>query len=146
MQADDTMPPNDGTSGGPLGNARWADPEYIAERYAYREGAIWLGRCPHDPARAIGFEDNRHVFLCAETRSGKGRAFLVNNQVLWPGSLIAIDPKGEAVVTAAAPIATGWARRSTSSTPAASTCRRSWTGSARTSIHSPRCARMIPGW
>jgi type IV secretory pathway TraG/TraD family ATPase VirD4 len=102
MQADDTMPPNDGTSGGPLGNARWADPEYIAERYAYREGAIWLGRCPHDPARAIGFEDNRHVFLCAETRSGKGRAFLVNNQVLWPGSLIAIDPKGEAVVTAAA--------------------------------------------
>jgi type IV secretory pathway TraG/TraD family ATPase VirD4 len=102
MHADDTMPPNDGTSGGPLGNARWADPEYIAERYAYREGAIWLGRCPHDPERAIGYEDNRHVFLCAETRSGKGRAFLVNNQVLWPGSLIAIDPKGEAVVTAAA--------------------------------------------
>jgi type IV secretory pathway TraG/TraD family ATPase VirD4 len=102
MHADDTMPPSDGTSGGPLGRARWADPEYIADRYAYREGAIWLGRCPHDPERAIGYEDNRHVFLCAETRSGKGRAFLVNNQVLWPGSLIAIDPKGEAVVTAAA--------------------------------------------
>jgi type IV secretory pathway TraG/TraD family ATPase VirD4 len=96
------MPPNNGNSGGPLGRARWADPEYIAARYAWREGPIWLGRCPHDPERAIGFDDNRHVFLCAETRSGKGRAFLVNNQVLWPGSLIAIDPKGEAVVTAAA--------------------------------------------
>lgn len=102
MSMSDLPPTQDATHGGPLGNARWADPGYIAERYVYREGAIWLGRCPHAPERAIGYENNRHVFLCAETRSGKGRAFLVNNQVLWPGSLIAVDPKGEAAVVAAA--------------------------------------------
>ncbi|WP_156427737.1 type IV secretory system conjugative DNA transfer family protein [Thiohalocapsa sp. ML1] len=146
------MPPNNGNSGGPLGRARWADPEYIAARYAWREGAIWLGRCPHDPERAIGFDDNRHVFLCAETRSGKGRAFLVNNQVLWPGSLIAIDPKSEAVVTAAArrgpgnDFCEGRVRRSTSSIRAASTCRRNWTASAPTSTRWRRCARTTRGW
>ena len=78
-----------------LAHARWADPLYVAEKYAYQDGAIWLGRCPHDPDRAIGYKDDRHVFVCAETRSGKGRAFMVNNQVLWPGSLITVGPKGE---------------------------------------------------
>ena len=37
-----------------LAHARWADPLYVAEKSAYQEGAIWLGRCPHDPDRAIG--------------------------------------------------------------------------------------------
>lgn len=107
MNASDLPIPHDADQGARLAHARWADPAYIADRYSYREGDIWLGRCPHDPNRAIGYRDDRHVFLCAETRSGKGRALLVNNQVLWPGSLIAIDPKGEAATIAAARRGTG---------------------------------------
>ena len=78
-----------------LATARWADPAYIANQYAYKPGAIWLGRNPHNPEQEIGYADDRHVFICAETRSGKGRALLVNNQVLWPGSMITVGPKGE---------------------------------------------------
>jgi len=84
-----------------LATARWADPAYIADKYQYEPGAIWLGRNPHNPDEAIGYKDDRHVFLNAETRGGKGRSILVNNQVLWPGSMIAIGPKGEeATITA----------------------------------------------
>lgn len=84
-----------------LASARWADPAYIASKYQFENGAIWLGRNPHNPDQAIGIKDDRHVFLNAETRTGKGRSFLVNNQVLWPGSLVAIGPKGEeATITA----------------------------------------------
>ncbi len=90
-----------GHRGTTLAHARWADPLYVAEKYRYRQGAIWLGRCPHDPDRAIGYQDDRHVFVCAETRSGKGRAFMVNNQVLWPGSLITVGPEGEEATIAA---------------------------------------------
>ena len=78
-----------------LANAHWADPSYIADKYVYKSGSIWLGRNPHNPDQAIGYKDDRHVFICAETRSGKGRSFMVNNQVLWPGSLITVGPKGE---------------------------------------------------
>jgi type IV secretion system protein VirD4 len=95
------LSPQSSPRGTTLAHARWADPVYVAEKYRYQEGAIWLGRCPHDPNRAIGYQDDRHVFVCAETRSGKGRAFMVNNQVLWPGSLIAIGPKGEEATIAA---------------------------------------------
>ncbi|WP_295384042.1 type IV secretory system conjugative DNA transfer family protein [uncultured Thiodictyon sp.] len=99
MTSDLTNPGN--PRGTTLAHARWTDPLYVAEKYAYQEGAIWLGRCPHDPERAIGYKDDRHVFVCAETRSGKGRAFMVNNQVLWPGSLITVGPKGEEATIAA---------------------------------------------
>ena len=85
----------------PLAGSKWADPEYIADKYCYEPGAIWLGRNPHNPDQAIGHKDERHVFLCAETRQGKGRSFLVNNQILWPGSLISIGPKGEEATIAA---------------------------------------------
>lgn len=78
-----------------LADARWADPEYIAEKFAYKPGDIWLGRNPHNPDEAIGYKDDRHVFICAETRSGKGRSFMVNNQVLWLGSLVTVGPKSE---------------------------------------------------
>lgn len=85
----------------PLADARWASPEYVARRYAYKQGCVWLGRNPHNPTQAIGHADDRHVFVCAETGGGKGRAFMVNNQVLWPGSLISVGPKGEEATIAA---------------------------------------------
>ena len=84
------------------GSAVWADPSDIADRFAYVEGeCVWLGRNPYNFKDMIGVKDDRHVFICAETRSGKGRALLVNNQVLWPGSMITVTPKGEETSIAA---------------------------------------------
>lgn len=87
--------------GNALASARWADPEYVARKFRFQDGCIWLGRNPHNPNDAVGYRDDRHVFVCAETGGGKGRAFMVNNQLLWPGSLISIGPKGEEATIAA---------------------------------------------
>lgn len=86
---------------GQIATARWGDPSYIAEQYPYFPGAIWLGRNPHNPDEAIGYHDDRHVFLCAGTRTGKGRAFIINNILKWPGSIVSVDPKGENATIAA---------------------------------------------
>ena len=43
----------------------------------------------------VGHRDDRHVFTVAGSRAGKGRAVLVPNLLLWPHSVVAIDPKGE---------------------------------------------------
>lgn len=85
-----------------IATAAWADPDYYAQKHAYREGSFWLGRVPGREDQTIGYRGDRHVFLCGETRSGKGRAFIVNNIITWPGSLISIDPKGENATIAAA--------------------------------------------
>lgn len=78
-----------------LATARWADPDYISDRYYFRPGDIWIGRNPHNFDQAIGYRDDRHVLVCAGSRSGKGRSFIVNNLALWPGSAVVYDPKGE---------------------------------------------------
>ncbi|MBT6231084.1 MAG: type IV secretory system conjugative DNA transfer family protein, partial [Candidatus Scalindua sp.] len=78
-----------------IATARWGDPSYIAEQYPYSPGAIWLGRNPHNENQAIGYKDDGHVFVCAGTRTGKGRALIVNNLLKWPGSIVSVDPKGE---------------------------------------------------
>lgn len=88
-------------SGPPLATSQWADPDYIANKYPYQPGCIWLGRHPHNYEQMIGYRTERHVFVCAETGGGKGRAFMVNNQVLWPGSLVTVGPKGDEATMAA---------------------------------------------
>ncbi|MCP4366556.1 MAG: type IV secretory system conjugative DNA transfer family protein [Deltaproteobacteria bacterium] len=84
-----------------IATARWGDPSYISEQYPYFPGAIWLGRNPHNEHEAVGYHDDRHVFLCAGTRTGKGRAFIINNLLKWPGSIVSVDPKGENATIAA---------------------------------------------
>ena len=44
---------------------------------------------------AIGIEDDRHIVTIAGSRAGKGRAAIVPNMLLYPGSVLATDPKGE---------------------------------------------------
>ena len=84
-----------------IGNAHWMDPVDTAEGYPHKPGAFWIGRSPIDDDHALGFDDDRHVLLVANTRSGKGRAVIANNLALWPGSIVSIDPKGEnAMLTA----------------------------------------------
>lgn len=85
-----------------IATAAWADPDYYAQKFSYRDGSFWLGRVPGNERNTIGYSGDRHIFLCGETRSGKGRAFILNNLITWPGSLISIDPKGENATVAAA--------------------------------------------
>lgn len=85
-----------------LGTAQWMPPAQVADRYIFEEGDLWLGRNGDNERTPIGRKDDSHVLLCAKTRSGKGRALITNNLLLWPGSVFVNDPKGEnASVTAA---------------------------------------------
>ena len=66
----------------------------------WREGYIWLGR--DGDGNAVGHGDDRHILTVAGSRSGKGRSCIIPNLLMWPGSCVVIDPKGEnASVTAA---------------------------------------------
>ncbi len=84
-----------GPSADALATARWADPEFVAGRYEFKPGAFWLGRHPHLSEIPLGYLDDRHVLVCAGTRSGKGRSLIINNMAVWPGSLVSYDPKGD---------------------------------------------------
>ena len=85
-----------------LATAEWADPALVEDTYAYRDGTIWLGRSASEHQVPVGYRDDRHVCLVSGSRGGKGTTSIVNNLILWPGSLCVVDPKGEnATITAA---------------------------------------------
>lgn len=78
-----------------LGTAAW---QFTAPEW--QRGAIWLGR--DRDGRTVGHLDDRHVITVAGSRSGKGRSTLIPNLLLYPGSCVVNDPKGEnATITAA---------------------------------------------
>ncbi len=78
------------------GSAVWADPNVIGRKFAYNEKRdFWIGRNPYEYGQSLGYDDDRHVFLCAGTGSGKGRSIVVNNLLNWRGSIVSVDPKGE---------------------------------------------------
>lgn len=45
--------------------------------------------------QAIGVPDDRHLITIAGSRAGKGRSVIVPNLITYPGSVLAIDPKGD---------------------------------------------------
>jgi type IV secretion system protein VirD4 len=60
-------------------------------------GAIMIGRLGD---RLLGIDDNRHMLTGGGSRSGKSVG-IVNNMTFYPGSVQALDPKGElAAITA----------------------------------------------
>jgi type IV secretory pathway TraG/TraD family ATPase VirD4 len=74
----------------------------VEDNYAYRDGMIWLGRSASENQVPVGYRDDRHVCLVSGSRGGKGTTSIVNNLVVWPGSICVVDPKGEnATITAA---------------------------------------------
>ncbi|MBK8208673.1 MAG: type IV secretory system conjugative DNA transfer family protein [Rhodospirillales bacterium] len=79
---------------------RWARASDIPDKYAYRDGHIFLGRAAD--GRLIGIDDNRHHAVIAGSRAGKNLTVIWPNLCLYPGSCICLDPKGEnAALTAA---------------------------------------------
>ena len=84
-----------------IATAEWADPGLVEEKYLYSDGEVWLGRSARDRRVPLGFCDDRHVCLVSGSRGGKGTTSIINNLILWPGSLCVVDPKGEnATITA----------------------------------------------
>lgn len=78
-----------------LASASMADPNYVANRHHFEKGDIWLGRSLEVNDDPIGYINDKHIMVCAGSRSGKGRSFIVNNLALWQGSTVTYDPKGD---------------------------------------------------
>lgn len=79
-------------------DATWLDPEKLNQpMWGYRMpsgkvGGIILG---FRNGRGIGSMDNRHILTVAGSRGGKGVSLIVPNLLLYDGSVLAVDPKGE---------------------------------------------------
>jgi type IV secretion system protein VirD4 len=75
-----------------LTDSEWAGIEDLGPEYDYDRASLFLG---YRGGCGIGWKDDRHVLTVAGNRSGKGVSLLVPNLLLYEGSVIAIDPKGE---------------------------------------------------
>jgi type IV secretion system protein VirD4 len=76
--------------------ARWAqDQEILCPEWAWSKGQPTLLLGKHDGKLIGRTHDDRHVITVAGTRAGKGRSLILPNLATWPGSVVAIDPKGE---------------------------------------------------
>ncbi len=67
-------------------------------RYAMQQGAFYLGKAHEDHGVSfnVGIHDDRHIFIAAGNRSGKGLTLGIPNLIAWPGPVFVIDPKAEA--------------------------------------------------
>ena len=73
--------------------ATWAEPGAIArhEFWKYEQGKVIVGRIGD---QLMGVNDNRHMLMVAGNRSGKS-LLLTANLLEYPGSILALDFKGE---------------------------------------------------
>jgi type IV secretion system protein VirD4 len=74
------------------GSARWARPDEVADAGLLGPDGVVLGRLDRAYLRHDGPE---HVLCFAPTRSGKGVGLVVPSLLIWPGSAIVHDIKGE---------------------------------------------------
>ncbi len=83
-------------------SAAWGDVWTSGDKFPYgkdtangRRG-VFLGYDGEGAqGRPVGFTDDRHVMTIAGSRAGKGRSLIIPNMLLYEGSVLAIDPKGE---------------------------------------------------
>jgi type IV secretion system protein VirD4 len=72
--------------------ATWADPDNLGQDWRHKASSILLG---YRGNQALGCGDDRHLMLVAGSRAGKGISFVLPNLLLYEGSVLAVDPKGE---------------------------------------------------
>jgi len=93
-----------GKVGGVVDSAWLDQAELTGSKWRYRDdlaaavSAILLG---YRGDRAVGSRDDRHVLTVAGSRAGKGVSLIVPNLLLYDGSVLSIDPKGELAATTA---------------------------------------------
>lgn len=90
----------DGEREQPTACGRWiSSADAVKILGPWRPGRFLLGR--DSAGNYAGVDDDRHILTVAGSRAGKGVSLIVPNLLFWPGSCIAIDPKGElATITA----------------------------------------------
>ena len=72
--------------------ALWANPSELPDKFGYDPARLFLG---FRNGKRIGWKDDRHVVTVAGSRAGKGVSLMIPNLLLYEGSVLAIDPKGE---------------------------------------------------
>jgi type IV secretion system protein VirD4 len=72
--------------------ARWLKPDEMTGKTWDPDGGLLLGK---RGGRNIGWNDDRHVMTIAGSRAGKGISLIGPNLMLYKGSALVIDPKGE---------------------------------------------------
>lgn len=72
--------------------ARWAAAGELDASWTYSRAGVFLGYLAR---RGIGRVDDRHILTVAGSRSGKGVSLVIPNLLLYEGSILALDPKGE---------------------------------------------------
>lgn len=67
------------------------------DRHGNTDGAFLLGRIHPDHGRnsPAAIKDDRHIFMVAGSRAGKGTTMIIPNLIDWRGGVFCIDPKGE---------------------------------------------------
>lgn len=82
-------------------NSTWLSPHRLASFpfWQYEPGKIFLGSVGD---QLLGVRDDRHLVTIAGSRAGKGTSAIVPNLLLYPGSILCVDPKGENAKIAAA--------------------------------------------
>lgn len=67
------------------------------EKYKTTPEAFLLGRAhpDHGVNYPVGIDDDRHLFIMAGSRGGKGTSMIIPNLLHWQGGVFCIDPKGE---------------------------------------------------
>ena len=83
-------------------SAAWGDVWDLGDKFAYGVGTkngrrgVFLGYDGEGADGApVGFTDDRHIMTIAGSRAGKGRSLIISNMLMYEGSVLAIDPKGE---------------------------------------------------
>lgn len=92
--------PATGDRNRPLSSIWWTKDDVLGKpSLAHSPGSILLGRVDQS---LIGLKDNRHLVTIAGNRGGKSSCLLIPNLLLYPGSTLVIDPKGELASATAA--------------------------------------------
>lgn len=68
-------------------------PQHLLDQQGYEHGDFWLGRTL--TGKPFGWHEDLNLLTCAGPRAGKGVGTVVPNLLLFPGSAVVIDPKGE---------------------------------------------------
>ena len=66
-------------------------------QFRFRKGAFVLGELHPDHGQTFdaGLLDDKHLFVVAGSRAGKGTSIIIPNLIQWQGGVLCVDPKGE---------------------------------------------------
>lgn len=77
-----------------VSEARWARTDELGKSWDYQRSGFFLGFLARRGIGRTEIED-RHILTCAGSRAGKGVSLVIPNLLLYQGSVLALDPKGE---------------------------------------------------